>query len=111
MAKKKAVKKKATRPTTAKRKASPKKAEMLTLSGIAVSMANDYLKQRKSDMTEAGKGIDWDGGLEDLWRALICNYWIYGEEDLKAFLKQEVAAIKAIYDGQMNKTTGLRVLR
>jgi hypothetical protein len=108
MAKKKT---KAVKKTTAKKKSSRKEPEMLTLPSIAVHIANEYLKKRKEEIAGTKQGIDWDGGLEDLWRALISVYAGYGEAQLKAFLQQELPAIKKIRSRSLNTPTGFKVLR
>jgi hypothetical protein len=102
MAKKKAQKK-------SSRKV-PKEPEMQTLPRISVLMANDILKERKKEMAGSANEIDWDPGLEDLWRALVSVYWIYGEQEVKEFLKQEVAAIRKIYHRSGTEKPKMRVV-
>lgn len=103
MAKKKARKK-------SSRKA-PKESGMQTLSLVSVHIANDLLKERKKEMEGSPDEIDWDGGLEDLWRALVSTYWAYGEEEIKAFLKQELTAIKKIHQRLTSKEPEFRLTR
>ncbi len=104
--------KKTAKKTTAKKKSTRKEPAMQTLPSVTVHMANEYLKIRKKQMAETGDEIDWDGGLEDLWRALICTYWGYGEQDIKDFLKQEIAAIKKIKDNRTtSEQTAFRLVR
>ena len=89
MAKKKAVKKVSRKVST--------QPDMQTLSTATVLTANAFLARRKKEMEGSAHEIDWDGSLEDLWRALISAYWTYGEKQTKSFLETEIAAIRRFY--------------